>query len=613
MPGVVEREHRRSGAPAALGARELAPAAATLAQLLAKPARAPVRCVTPHVLTAGDERRRYHYMCGRSERGIRAAVAAEQTESHRAELSRPGRGPLIARCASRRLLCFVPLVLIVLALAAWRLSMLGLGPDADSDAYGHHLLSRHLYVEPGNHAAHWVWLPLFHWLQLPLLALGGDLEWVRRANVVLWALVPLALYVHLTRPRAQNDRGAGDTSTAAALAATLLALCPLGMQLGTTGQPEPLFTLLLVVFVALAERRAYTAAALTLSALVLLRYEAWAVLGAAAAWRSISWLGERRSSEAPRLPRSAWALVLLPSASILLWAALRAPFDGGRWFSFISETRAFVERALPPARATTLGPELGHYAAVVAARAFGAGVLLAPFGLARLWRRERWLLLSSGAVLAFITFGHVRRATLGLDRHFVAVLPLYATAMAFGAALVAARSSHGAALVAARRSHGTAGVVPHRTASALTLLVCGAGALLGVGERLSAWWPRWQHAVATSYATERSIARYLDTLPTSAQIYCASPILEALVSFRPGRVAHGSLAKSRLEALAREAARGDHDIYLSAPRERLLAAPVTGRFVFEAARAPGVEHAWAEGDALAVLRLEPARAARREP
>jgi hypothetical protein len=166
-----------------------------------------------------------------------------------------------------------PLVFLafgLVALAVWRAACVLAGPDIDTDAYAHHMIARAILENPRDLAVHWVWLPLFHYAQVPLIALGGTMEHVRWANTVLAAVLPVAVFAYVRRT---TTRGASQTSpdVTAMFAALIAAACPIAMQMGTTAQPEPVFALLIFcVAVAFQENR-YGWVAATLAAGVLLR------------------------------------------------------------------------------------------------------------------------------------------------------------------------------------------------------------------------------------------------------------------------------------------------------------------------------------------------------
>src|SRR5579863_9341390 len=88
----------------------------------------------------------------------------------------------------------VALALAIFVLALWRGVCVLAGPDIDTDAYAHHMIARAILADPRDLAVHWVWLPLFHYVQVPLVALGGTMTAVRWINVALSAALPLVLF-----------------------------------------------------------------------------------------------------------------------------------------------------------------------------------------------------------------------------------------------------------------------------------------------------------------------------------------------------------------------------------------------------------------------------------
>src|SRR5262245_25936819 len=90
----------------------------------------------------------------------------------------------------------VPTLLAVGAIglfAAWRLECLTLGPDPDTDAYGHLMIARQMLETPGNASIHWVWLPGYHALLALFVLVGLSLDGVRVFNALLAAVPPLLL------------------------------------------------------------------------------------------------------------------------------------------------------------------------------------------------------------------------------------------------------------------------------------------------------------------------------------------------------------------------------------------------------------------------------------
>ncbi|MEM1033023.1 MAG: hypothetical protein AAGN82_21935 [Myxococcota bacterium] len=442
----------------------------------------------------------------------------------------------------RRRHTWLLLTVVAVALAVWRGYLVGLGPDPDSDAYGHHVIARKLLAHPGDHGVHWVWLPLFHWLQVPLVALGGTMQFVRYANVALWTAVPLVLAGYLMRRRAADP-------SVAALAGLFCLLCPIGMQMGTTGQPEPLFALLLVALAWSYDARRWNASALLLSAAVLTRYEAWAVLlaiGLHQGWR----LARRKTLRDERDGTLGYAsVVLVPGLVVLGWALMRWP-DDGRLFGFVRDTRQFATEVHGRHSAFEEGLFLGlrdalYYAYDVARRVYGLTILLVPIGLSRTHRHHFGLTLVGGAALAFITATWLMRGTLGLDRHFVAVVPLYATAMAWGVVQLGRL---------ARRAGRRVGV-------AVASLAAGAS-LISVGVGLVVWMGHWRAAIATGFRDRVAVAAYLRRLPPGAPIWCDEATVEVLSELDRTRFVRRPPARGRgLEELL--AAARTQEVYVA--------------------------------------------------
>jgi hypothetical protein len=325
----------------------------------------------------------------------------------------------------------VAFVLLMLATLWWRWTLVGLGPDPDSDAYGHHAIARQILVQPTRLAVHWVWLPLFHWLQVPLVALGMGLEAVRRINVVIWALVPLSLFLHLRRER----------FAVAVVSASLVAVCPIGMQMGTTGQPEPLFALAVLWFAIGMQRQRFWLAAGSLGVACLLRYEAWSLVVFSGVWLLL--IRSRKSQAGESRSWAQLAVFGLPFALILGWALLRLPGDG-RLFGFIHATGKFAREAQGVKSVAALGASTHiasalHYPLKVALNVLGWSIVWVPLGLLFLWREQRWFFWTGAGCLGFISLSWIMRSSLGLDRHFVSVVPFYAVASAAGMAVAAHR------------------------------------------------------------------------------------------------------------------------------------------------------------------------------
>ena len=419
------------------------------------------------------------------------------------------------RGASGRLDLLVVLFAVVL-LGLWRIVLVQAGPDGDSDAYAHHVIARQLLADPTDLRVQWVWLPLFHYLQVIPIACGATLDTIRYANVAVWGGVALLVYAR-TR-RCERALGTWSARVAPVAAALFCALSAIGMQMGTTGQPEPLFCLALLAVVEAQDRRAFVAAACLLTAACLLRYEAWAVLPVVA-YSAYASRAVDASSDGPRR-FTRWLPVVLPILAILGWATLRRPVDGG-WFAFLRQTREFANGALNAK--SSLDEGVGrvaldsiYYAVQIPMRVMGLALVLVPLGLLRTWRTQGPLfVLVYAACLGFLTLTWIMRSSLGLERHFVALVPFYAIAAGNGLAQVID--------VAYARKRGLARAAWLVVAAALGVVGLGASVLL-----LDSWMHDWRGAMEGAFHPQIALGAYLRSLPPQPIIFCDESTVEIL-------------------------------------------------------------------------------------
>ncbi len=124
---------------------------------------------------------------------------------------RPSTAPFSGGVASVASAGMLALGLAVLG--AWRAWCVVSGPDIDTDAYAHHMIARAILADPHDLAVHWVWLPLFHYAQVPLVALGGTMDVVRWINVGLSAALPVVLFAYVRRSGSRGAPGPGRILT----------------------------------------------------------------------------------------------------------------------------------------------------------------------------------------------------------------------------------------------------------------------------------------------------------------------------------------------------------------------------------------------------------------
>jgi|GEM_PF-623988 len=489
----------------------------------------------------------------------------------------------------------VALALALTALTLWRVWCVSSGPDVDTDAYAHHMIARAILADPHDLAVHWVWLPLFHYLQVPLIAVGGTMQDVRWANVALSAATPLLLFAYVLRT-ARSGESRIAPEAVALVAALFAAACPIAMQMGTTAQPEPLFALLVLGVAMAFERRRYVTAAVLLGAATMLRYEAWASLATIAALLVVEpWWRRRRGSAAPRAskgpaadarePWRAWLVVAVPVALILSWAAVRRPVDG-QWFGFLRQTHAFAEDALHQRSAfdrglLALGRDALYYPIYVPIRVLGPAMPLVPFGIVRTVRQQgsRFVLVLA-ACLGFVSLTWVMRAQLGLDRHFVCVVPLYATFAAQGMATIA----DGAARIGGRairepRRRARAG----RAIGALLAVL----SLAGVCVALDVWMGFWQSSIRRGWPDRVAVGAYLRALPGAPTIFCDDATVEILSGIDRRRFDRHWLDDPHTWDLVSDVARAHGVVYVATWRRKLHGDEREGDVVMIAGAVPG--------------------------
>ena len=458
--------------------------------------------------------------------------------------------------------------LVVLGLTAWRIAFVLAGPDLDTDAYGHHSIARRLADHPGDLSAHWVWLPLFHYAQALAVRIGATLDTVRVFDALVTATTPFVLYAFLQRRRRSTPDEGHDA--APLIAGLLCAVSPIAMQLGTTGQTEPLFTLGTLVCIACLDARRYVATALVLTALVLLRYEAWAILPAIVAVQLFDGFVHRRSLARASLPPSEqrpasnlWLVaVVLPALAIVGWAALRRGVDGRPWFWFLGATEAFAHDAQGIHGAldrglSQLAKDVLYYPVIVPFACLGWPLLLAPFGALRTLRREgsRFVLVYL-FVLAFVTWAWITRSSLGLYRHLVMLVPIYCTLIANGIVSIARRAE-------ARWPRN------RKIAGLLVVSFFALGALVVTYHMLESWMADWRDKARTYWPDRRAIASYLRDTAPGTRIFCDEPMIEVLSGVDRRRFDRAPIAPdeaTRLRVLAAAERDGEAWVTSYAPR-----------------------------------------------
>lgn len=508
-------------------------------------------------------------------------------------------------------------------LAAWRAVCIVAGPDVDTDAYAHHMIARAVLADPRDLAVHWVWLPLFHFLQVPIVWAGGTMNTVRWTNLALAAATPWLLFRYVRRT-ARPGRGDVPPEITAFVAALVAGACPIVMQMGTTAQPEPLFALLMLGVATAFQERRYKTTAVLLGAAVMLRYEAWASFLVIAPWLLIEQAGQAiailrrgareagqgdaaREAASAELPppsairpslAAALSVIAVPVALVAIWAALRRPVDG-RWFGFLGQTHEFANDAahaqsaldhgllgliiralyyplIVPARVFTpvsavASMPLDFGSALEMALAVAAAAALVACGVARTLRDQgpRFVAVLI-ACLGFISLSWITRSSLGLDRHFVEVVPLYATFAAQGASAIA----DGLARVVGRRGARWA-------AGGTAVLFLG-----GLALELDIWMGFWKSSVERGWPDRSALGAYLRSVPAQSTIFCDDATLEILSGLDRRRFDRHWLDDPHTWDLVAESAAAGRQPYVATWSRKLAGHDSLGQVVFRAGQTP---------------------------
>ncbi|MGV8017766.1 MAG: hypothetical protein AB2L26_06205 [Ignavibacteria bacterium] len=359
---------------------------------------------------------------------------------------------------------YVMLGIVVAAVAVWQFVFIYFYPDSDTDAYAHFIIARDLVRNPYNFSLHWVWLPMFHYIDALFVSTGFGMQAVRIMNVAVWAAVPVLVYVYLSRKSAER--------MIPLTAGIITAVFPLGILMGSTAQPEPLFTLLILLFVFLFEEKKYILSSVILSFACLMRYEAWAVLAFTFIYIVISFY-KARADKSMHNELMVSLNILLPLLFISVWVVLRYLSDG-HWFAFLHGTVKFANDALDGSSAERGGLfntlyDIIFYPVYVPFLFTGILVLLIPFGFRKFFSENRFLGYCGAGILLFITASWVTKSNLGLNRHFTSLIPVYSIMIAYGINEVIRKSQS----FIERRRMGQAGgfIVSVKTVSAVVSLI----------------------------------------------------------------------------------------------------------------------------------------------
>lgn len=316
-------------------------------------------------------------------------------------------------------------ILVILAVSVFQLFIIFSYPDIDTDSYIHFVISRNLLSEPSNLSLHWVWLPLFHYVQMFFVFTGMGFEFVRVLNVMLYISSAVLVFLYLKSRQHKNSL------KIAAVASLTCILFPLGFLMGTTAQSEILFMLLVFLFAVLYEKKKFVAASVILSFTVMLRYESWAVVFFFLLLKIFESLKNKKFK-----PDLSYLSVILPVIVIFIWSLLRIPFDG-KFLAYIFDTKEFVTGAIGENYSYQNDPfividELLHYTLWIPLIYTGFTLFLIIFGLKKAVKNHPAVFLCGISILFFITLSWIFKSSLGLNRHFTALIPFCSVCAGYG-------------------------------------------------------------------------------------------------------------------------------------------------------------------------------------
>lgn len=218
-------------------------------------------------------------------------------------------------------------------------------------------------------------------------------------------------------------------------AGIITAASPIGILMGTTAQPEPLFALLILFFVFLFEKTDYYSSSFILALACLLRYEAWAVFLFISVYVLYLRIYKAQNLE-KRKKISVLSVLIIPLAVIAVWSVLRYLYDG-QWFMFLSGTQKFANDALGESNSAEGGVfrfigDLFYYPFWIPFLYFGITLFFIPFGFGKFIKKNIVLSIAGFSILGFITVSWLLKSNLGLNRHFNSVVPFYSILIAYG-------------------------------------------------------------------------------------------------------------------------------------------------------------------------------------
>ncbi|MCX6163321.1 MAG: hypothetical protein NTU73_00400, partial [Ignavibacteriae bacterium] len=155
----------------------------------------------------------------------------------------------------------------------------------------------------------------------------------------------------------------------------------------------------------------------------------------------------------------------------------------------------------------------------------GINLIFIPFGFSKCIRQNRWLIYSGLGILAFITLSWMMKSNLGLNRHFVALIPLYSTLTAYGLLTVSEYL---------KKVNTKLGFLKKINIKYSLLIITFVSCLV----YLIMWLYIWNNNFEYGYTDKKSTAEYLKNIPDNKTIFCNDAIVEIFSNINFKRFNH---------------------------------------------------------------------------
>jgi 4-amino-4-deoxy-L-arabinose transferase-like glycosyltransferase len=397
------------------------------------------------------------------------------------------------------------LSVISVAVIIWQFAFVLSFADVDTDAYVHHSIARQIILTPKDLSMHWVWLPLFHYYSSAFIIFGAGIDTIRIINIFIWELVSVILFLFMYKKE--------NNLLIAFVSSLVCILFPIGVLMGTTAQPEPLFSLLILLFSIAADRNKILLSSIILTLACLLRYEAWIIIIVI----FFMYLAEIRKEK--KILNKKLILLLIPCIFIIIWALLREPFDG-RLFGFLFQTQQFANDALKESNSFQGGIfkitlDLFHYPIIIPALFMGINLVFALLGFKEGTKSNKWIIFPGIGILTFITLSWMFKSNLGLNRHFVSLIPMYSILTAYGVDMIINKIK--------KKNENTNPSKYKKLKFSILILV-----LINCSVYIIMWLSIWNNNYEAEYLEKKTTATYLQSLPGEHTIFCNDAMVEIL-------------------------------------------------------------------------------------